>query len=93
MDSDEEEDLEELYERATQGDIDLDEIMVSAAYAGKPKGVAPNNHLSKIWKIDFKTAVRTLEVVFQGSKRTWLASRRQMLSKGFVKRSVPRCEF
>jgi hypothetical protein len=26
-DSDEEEDLEELYERATQGEIDLDEMM------------------------------------------------------------------
>ncbi len=46
-DSDEEEDLEELYERATQGEIDLDEIMVSAAHAGKSKGVAPN-HVSHI---------------------------------------------
>jgi hypothetical protein len=27
-DADEEENLEELYERAAQGDIDLDEIMV-----------------------------------------------------------------
>jgi hypothetical protein len=27
--SDEEEDIEELYERATQGEIDLDETMVS----------------------------------------------------------------
>jgi hypothetical protein len=46
-DSDEEEDLDELYERATQGKIDLDEIMVGAAHAGKPKGVDPT-HLSKI---------------------------------------------
>jgi hypothetical protein len=68
-DSDEEEDLDELYERATQGKIDLDEIMVGAAHAGKPKGVDPT-HLSKIWKIDLKTAERTLEVVSQSSKRT-----------------------
>jgi hypothetical protein len=61
-DSDEEEDLDELYDRATQGTIDLDEIMVSAAHAGNPKGVDPS-HLSKIWKIDLKTAERTLEVV------------------------------
>jgi hypothetical protein len=68
-DSDKEEDLDELNDRATQGTIDLDEIMVSAAHAGKPKGVDPS-HLSKIWKIDLKTAERTLEVVSQSSKRT-----------------------
>jgi hypothetical protein len=68
-DSVEEEDLGELFERATQGKIDLDEIMVSAANAGKPKGVAPK-HLSQIWKIALKTAERTLEVVSQRSKRT-----------------------
>jgi hypothetical protein len=67
-DLDEEEELQELYERATQG-CGLDEIMVSAANAGKPKGVDPA-HLSKIWKIDLKTAERTLEVVSQSSKRT-----------------------
>ena len=42
---------------------------MSAAHAGKSKGVDPS-HLSKIWKIDFKTAERTVEVVSQKSKRT-----------------------
>ncbi len=70
-DSDKEDDqtLNDLYESATQGEIDLDEIMVSAAHAGKPTGVDPA-HLSKIWKIDLKTAERTLDVVSQNNKRT-----------------------
>jgi hypothetical protein len=34
-DADEEENLEELHERATQGDIDLDEIMVFCCYASE----------------------------------------------------------
>lgn len=36
---------------------------------GKSKEVDPA-HLSKIWKIDLKTAERTLEVVSQSYKRT-----------------------
>ena len=43
--------------------------MVSATHAGKSKGVDPA-HLSKIWKIDLKTAERTLDVVSQHNKRT-----------------------
>jgi hypothetical protein len=71
LDSHDEDDeiLDELYQSVTQGEIDLDEIMVSAAHAGKSKGVDPA-HLSKIWKIDLKTAERTLEVTSQNSKRT-----------------------
>ena len=61
--------LDGLYESVTRGEIDLDDIMVSAAHAGKSKGVDPS-HLSKIWKIDLKTAERTLEVVSQKGKRT-----------------------
>ncbi len=34
-----EEELDVLYNRATQGEINLDEIMVNAAYAGKRVGV------------------------------------------------------
>ena len=55
--------LNDLYDSVTQEEIDLDEIMaVSAVHAGRPKGVDPA-HLSKIWKIDLKTAERTLGVV------------------------------
>ena len=57
-----------LYDRATKGEIDLDAIMISAAHAGKSKGVDPA-HLSKIWKKDLKTAERTLDVVSQNNKR------------------------
>ena len=70
-DSDEEDEnqaLDDLYDRVTRGEIDLDTIMVSATHAGKSTGVDPA-HLSKIWKIDLKTAERTLDVVSQFSKR------------------------
>jgi hypothetical protein len=62
-------DLDQLYECATRGEIDLDSVFVSAAHAGRPKGVNPE-HLSKIWKIDLKAAERTLEMTTQHSKRT-----------------------
>jgi hypothetical protein len=61
-------DLDKLYDRVTQGEIDLDKIMTSAAHAGKTRGVDPT-HLSKMWRIDLKTAKQTLEVVSQSSKR------------------------
>ena len=68
-DEDEDQTLDNLYDEVKRGEIDLDEIMVSAAHANKPKGVDPAQ-LSKIWKIDLKTAERTLEVVSQNKKRT-----------------------
>ena len=68
-DEDENRDLDDLYDRVTRGEIDLDTIMVSSTHAGKSTGVDPA-HLSKIWKIDLKTAERTLDVVSQYSKRT-----------------------
>jgi hypothetical protein len=43
--------------------------MLSAAHAGRPKGVKAK-HLSKIWKIDLEDAERTLGVTTQHSKRT-----------------------
>jgi hypothetical protein len=48
-------------ESTTQGTIDLDEIMVSAAHARRPKGVKAE-HLSKIWKIDLEDAERALGI-------------------------------
>jgi hypothetical protein len=61
--------LDSLFESAVQGTIDLDEIMVSPAHAGRPKGVKAE-HLSKIWKIDLEDAERTLGITTQHSKRT-----------------------
>jgi hypothetical protein len=60
--------LEELFHEATQGEINLDEVMLSATHAGKTKGVDAT-HLSKMWRIDLKTAKRTLDVTSQNSKR------------------------
>ena len=60
--------LDDLFEDVTNGDIDLNEIMISATYAGKSKGVDAA-HLSKIWQIDLKTAERTLNITSQNSKR------------------------
>jgi hypothetical protein len=42
--------------------------MLSATHAGKTKGVDAT-HLSKMWRIDLKTAERTLDVTSQNSKR------------------------
>ena len=68
-DEDENQALDDFYNRVTRGEIDLNTIMASATHAEKSKGVDPA-HLSKIWKIDLKMAERTLNVVSQFSKRT-----------------------
>jgi hypothetical protein len=60
--------LDDLFDEVTRGEIDLDEILLSATQAGKSKGIDAT-HLSKIWRIDRKTAERTLEVTSQSSKR------------------------
>ncbi len=60
--------LDELFDEATRGNLDLDEVMLSATHAQKTRGVDAN-HLSKLWQIDLKTAERTLEVTSQSSKR------------------------
>ncbi len=60
--------LDELFNEATQGKIDLDKVMLSATHAGKTRGVDAT-HLSKMWRIDLKTAERTLDVTSQHSKR------------------------
>jgi hypothetical protein len=71
-DSDEDEDqiLDEMHDNVTEGEIDLDEIMVSAAHAGKSKGGVDPAHLSKIWRINLTAAEKTLDVVSQNNKRT-----------------------
>ena len=61
--------LDELFASMTKGEIDLDDIMISATHASKPKGTDAA-HLSKIWRIDLETAERTLDITSQNSKRT-----------------------
>ncbi len=69
-DSDEDDDqaLDQTHDSVTKGEIDLDERMISATHATKSKGVDPA-HLSKVWRIDLKTAERTLEVVSELNRR------------------------
>jgi hypothetical protein len=60
--------LDNLFSEATQGEIDLDEVMLSTTHVGKTRGVDAT-HLSKMWRIDLKMAGRTLEVTSKSSKR------------------------
>ena len=53
--------LDYLYSEATKSNIYLDDIMVSAAHARRPKGIHAS-HLSKIWRIELDSAKLTLEV-------------------------------
>ena len=50
--------------------IDLDEFMsIGSAIGGKAKGITPE-HLSKVWRIDYETAEKTLDITTQHSQRT-----------------------
>ena len=51
------------------GNLDLDDIMVSATHVRVRKNVSAE-HLSKIWRIDLDTAQRTLDVTSQSQRRT-----------------------
>ena len=66
--SSDDESVTTLFESSLQGEIDLDDIMVSVAHARRPKGIDAE-HLSKIWSIDRKQAKRTLEITSQDSRR------------------------
>jgi hypothetical protein len=61
--------LDELFEGSLRREIDLDEYMVSATNASRPKGIDAN-HLSKTWRIDLETAKKTIDVTSQHSVRT-----------------------
>ena len=47
--------LVDLYSKATKGNIYLENIMVSAAHASRPKSIDAY-HLSKIWRINIYSA-------------------------------------
>jgi hypothetical protein len=69
-DSLEEDDLlyDSIYEESLRGELDLDDIMLSAAHAGRSKGINAEQ-LSKTWRINLETAARTLDVTSQKSTR------------------------
>ena len=60
--------LYDLYAKATKGNIYIDDIMVSADHASRPKGIYAS-HLSKIWIINLDSAKRTLEVTSENRTR------------------------
>jgi transposase InsO family protein len=60
--------LDEMYEASLRGDIDLDDIMVSATHAGRSKGISAEQ-LAKTWRIDLKTAKRTIDITSQKNIR------------------------
>jgi hypothetical protein len=60
--------FDDIYEGSLRGEIDLDDIMVSAAHAGRSKSIDAK-HLSKTWRIDLETAKRTLDITSQKSIR------------------------
>jgi transposase InsO family protein len=60
--------LDDLFEKSMRGDIDLDEIMVSASHAAKAKGIDAH-HLSKTWRINLDSAQQTLDVTTQSNVR------------------------
>jgi hypothetical protein len=61
--------LDEIYERSTRGEIDLDQHFVSAAHAKRHGGVDAG-HLSKVWKIDLEAAQQTHGVTTQQRQLT-----------------------
>ena len=61
--------LDDLYAKATKGNIYLDDIMVSTAHLSGPKGI-DTSHLYKIWRIDLDSAKQNLEVTFQEIMRS-----------------------
>ena len=56
--------INESFEKSISGHFNLDLIMVSASEAGQTKDLDPNI-LSKLWKIEYDEAVRTLDVTSQ----------------------------
>ena len=60
--------LDELYAGSLRGEIDLDEIMISAAHAGRTTGLTAAN-LAKTWRINLETAERTIDITSQHSER------------------------
>ena len=61
--------LDDLFREAIEGHLDLDGIMVSAAHAGRSRGVDAK-HLSKVWRISVDEAKRTLDITSQDKVHT-----------------------
>ena len=66
---DKEDDLDKLYKQSLEGQMDLDEMFISATHADKAKGVSAEQ-LSKTWRVSIDDALRTLDVTTQRSTRT-----------------------
>ena len=62
------ENIDGVVQAITEDDMSLDQFMASAAHARPTKTISPE-HLSKVWKIDLRTAKNTLGVTSQHSPR------------------------
>ena len=61
--------MQDLFEQATVGALDFDDIMASAAHAKRSQGVDAE-HLSKVWRITAEEAARTLGITTQDKVHT-----------------------
>ena len=73
-DSDAGSDLEdEFFDRldvSIGAEIDLDQLMASAAHTTPRRSTTPE-HLSKVWRIDIETAKRTLDITTHRTVHGW----------------------
>ena len=53
-----------MFKSVTNGDIDMDEIIINVANVGRSKGLNAA-HMSKIWRISLKAAKQSLNVTIQ----------------------------
>jgi hypothetical protein len=60
--------LDKLYEGSLQGEIDLEDIMVSETHARRSKGIDAE-HLSKTWRNNLEIAEQTLDITSPHSTR------------------------
>ncbi len=61
--------LDEIYDKSTKEEINLDDFLVSAAHARRTQGMDAAQ-LAKVWRISLDQAERTLDITTQTSVRT-----------------------
>ena len=78
--ADSDEILNDLFMDEQQGNINLDDILVSAAHT-RPRNGIDVKHLSKIWIIDLEAAQKTLDITSQASIRKYNPSLSQTMGQ------------
>ena len=62
-------DIDEIYDKSMNNQLNLDDLMVSAVHGGRHQGIKPSD-LAKLWRIDEDTAAKTIDITSQRSVRT-----------------------